>query len=106
MAIGGRVAMVALVAACLIKLTALISVAVVIVVLRRVGAAPIARRDRARNRDRRRDDHRDRILLLHCMAREFLFQTFVFHLMKGRTDLLGGDGFIRSRSSTSKFRFS
>ncbi len=39
-------------------------------------------------------------------GREFLFQTFIFHFMKGRTDLLFGDGVSAARSSTSSFHCS
>jgi len=76
----------ALVAACLIKLTAFIPVAVIVafiaIVQRRwraaitlsiaIGAAMMVATE-----------------FCHAMyGREFLFQTFIFHFMKGRTDLL------------------
>ena len=76
----------ALIAACLIKLTAFIAVAVIVAFLGFVQKR-----------------WRDAIVLAVCMAlamivasafcyamygREFLFQTFVFHFMKGGSDLL------------------
>jgi len=82
---------IALIAACLIKLTAFIPVAVIIAFI-----ALMRRR------------WRDAILLaltvgvamifatIFCYAmygREFLFQTFIFHFMKGRSDLLSVVGY-------------